>query len=124
MPSFNKVILAGHLTRDPEVRAAGSTTVCNTGVAVNEVYKKKDGSKVEDVSFFDITAFGATAETMGKHLKKGRAVLIDGRLKQEKWDDKESGQKRSKVVVLVDRLVFLGSPNDAGKPAGDDDIPY
>lgn len=128
MPSYNRTILAGHLTRDPETRHTQSGSAITTfGLAVNEAYKAKDGSKKEEVSFIDCVSFGATAETVGKHLTKGRAVLVEGRLKQDRWDDKESGQKRSAVRVIADRIVFLGGQKEAGaanEEKSQDDIPY
>lgn len=137
MPSFNKVIIAGHLTRDPESRfTQKGTAVSQIGIAVNESYGSGDQKK-EEVSFFDVVAFGKTAEVVGNHLTKGRAILVEGRLKQERWDDKESGQKRSAVRIVADRIVFLGGEknapaksadqaHDEAKSAdqGDDNIPY
>ena len=110
MPSFNKVILVGHLTRDPEIRAVNDTHVCDCGIAVNHKYKEK-----EEVSFFDIVLWGKQAEVFAQYMVKGRPVLVEGRLKQERWENKE-GEKRSKVRVVAERFVFLGAKAD-GEPA-------
>lgn len=109
MASFNRVILVANLTRDPEVRyLASGTAVADVSVAVNEKYKKGD-EWVEDVSFVDVTLFGRTAEVCGEYCKKGSQILIEGRLKQDRWDDKESGQKRSKLKIVAESMTLLGS---------------
>lgn len=104
MASFNKVILMGNLTRDPEVRyTTGGTAVCDITLAINHNYTdKRSNERREEVSFIDITLWGRTAEIAGEYLAKGRPVLIEGRLQQDKWDDKETGQKRSKLKVVAD----------------------
>lgn len=109
MASFNRVILVANLTRDPEVRyLASGTAVADISLAVNEKYKKGD-EWVEDVSFVDVTLFGRTAEVCGEYCKKGSQILIEGRLKQDKWEDKDSGQKRSKLKVVGESMTLLGS---------------
>jgi single-strand DNA-binding protein len=117
MASFNKVILIGNLTRDVEVRyLASGSAVADVSLAVNESYKDRDGNKVDDTVFVDCTLWGKTAELAGQYLAKGKPVLFEGRLKMEKWDDKETGQKRSKMKVTVEFMQFLGSPS-GGKDA-------
>lgn len=118
MPSYNKVILMGHLTRDPETRTMpNGTAICKIGLAVNHDYKAADGTKKSDVLFIDCDAFGKTAEIMQKYLAKGRACLVEGRLKLDQWDDKETGQKRSRHGVVVENVQFVGGRDDASEPA-------
>jgi single-strand DNA-binding protein len=110
MPSYNKVILIGHVTRDPELRhSTKGTAVCQLGLAVNREWKSESGEKREDVTFVDVDAFGRTAETIGQYLKKGRPVMVEGRLKTETWEDKQTGGKRSKLKVVCESFQFLGS---------------
>ena len=114
MASFNKVILLGNLTRDPEVRyTPKGTAVTELGMAVNRVYTAENGEKREETTFVDVTLWGRTAEIAGEYLKKGRPVLIEGRLQLDTWDDKQSGQKRSKLKVIGEGLQLLG-----GRPGG------
>ncbi len=106
MMNFSKVILMGNLTRDPEVRyAASGKAVATFAVAVNRRTKQGDETK-DEVSFFDIVVFGKQAENCSQYLNKGDSVLIDGKLQQRRWDDKETGAKRSKVEVLADSVTF------------------
>ena len=112
MANVNKVMLIGNLTRDPELKYIPSgKAVCDLGLAVNRTYKKDNGEEVEEVCYLDITAWGRQAETCAEYLKKGRAVFVEGRLKYNKWDDKETGKKRSKISVVAQRVQFLGSRN-------------
>ncbi len=114
MASFNKVILLGNLTRDPEVRyTPKGTAVADLGIAVNRTYTAENGEKREEVTFVDVTFWGRTAENAGQYLKKGRPVFIEGRLQLDSWDDKQSGQKRTKLKVVGEILQFLG-----GRPGG------
>ena len=114
MASFNKVILLGNLTRDPEVRyTPKGTAVTELGMAVNRVYTAENGEKREETTFVDVTLWGRTAEIAGEYLKKGRPVLIEGRLQLDTWDDKQSGQKRSKLKVVGEGLQLIG-----GRPGG------
>jgi len=114
---YNKVILIGNLTRDPEVRyTPQGTPVTNFSLAVNRKYRSGDDMR-EEVSYFDIVVFGKQAETAGQYLNKGSSVLVDGRLQQRRWDDRETGQKRSKVEVVAEVLRFLpkrGSGSESG----------
>lgn len=103
--SLNAVCIAGHLTRDPESRAAGSTTVSAFGVALNRSFKKADGTKGEEVSFVDVEAWGKTGELVMQYLKRSSPVIVEGRLKQDSWE--KDGQKRSKLFVIADRVHFL-----------------
>jgi single-strand DNA-binding protein len=114
MASFNKVILLGNLTRDPEVRyTPKGTAVAEIGLAVNRVYTTEGGEKREEATFVDVTLWGRTAEIAGEYLKKGRPVFIEGRLQLDTWDDKQSGQKRSKLRVVGEGMQLIG-----GRPGG------
>ncbi len=114
---YNKVILAGNLTRDPELRYLPSgSAVCNTALATNRRYKKQDGSQGEEVCFIDITFFNRTAEIANQYLKRGSKVLVEGRLKLEQWTD-QTGGKRSKHSITVETMQMLdtkGSQNTQG----------
>ena len=122
MASFNKVILLGNLTRDPEVRyTPKGTAVTELGMAVNRVYTAENGEKREETTFVDVTLWGRTAEIAGEYLRKGRPVFIEGRLQLDTWDDKQSGQKRSKLKVVGEGLQLLGAPRGAGGGGGDDE---
>ena len=110
--ALNKVLLIGNLTRDVEVKyTPKGTAVAQLSLAVNETYVK-DGEKQETVTFVDCDVWGRTAENCAQYLAKGRPVFIEGRLKLESWDDKQSGQKRSKLKVTADRVQFLGGKDD------------
>jgi single-strand DNA-binding protein len=123
MASFNKVILLGNLTRDPEVRyTPKGTAVTELGMAVNRVYSGENGEKREETTFVDVTLWGRTAEIAGEYLKKGRPVFIEGRLQLDTWDDKQSGQKRSKLKVVGEGLQLLGGrPGGGGGGGGDEE---
>lgn len=115
MPSFNKVILVGNLTRDPELRyTPKGTAIAKIGVAVNRVWTNEAGEKKEEVTFVDVDVFGRTAENVGQYMRKGRPILIEGRLKLDQWDDKQSGQKKSKLGVVAETVQFLGYKDDGG----------
>ncbi len=106
---YNKVILAGNLTRDPELRYLPSgSAVCNTAVATNRRFKKQDGSQGEEVCFIDITFFNRTAEVANQYLKRGSKILVEGRLKLEQWTD-QNGAKRSKHSITVESMQMLDS---------------
>ena len=116
MVSFNKVILLGNLTRDPEVRyTPGGTAVASFAIAVNRRYKQGEETK-DEVSYIDIVVFGKTAENCGQYLNKGDGILVDGRLQQRRWDDKETGQKRSKVEVVAQTVNFMPKRSAQGAP--------
>lgn len=110
MASFNKVILVGNVTRDPELRyTPKGTAIAKLGLAVNRVWTNDAGEKKEEVTFVDVDVFGRTAENCGQYLRKGRPVMIEGRLKLDSWDDKQTGQKRQKLGVVCETVQFLGS---------------
>jgi single-strand DNA-binding protein len=146
MASYNKVILAGNLCRDVEVRyLAKGTAVADISLAVNNSYTDKaTGAKKDDVCYVDCTLWGRTAEIAGEHLRKGSGVLVDGRLSLDSRDDKATGTKRTKLKVVVENMQFLGgkdgggesrrpaptqerapdfNPNDAF-PVGGDEVPF
>ena len=117
MASFNKVILVGNLTRDPELRYTPSgAPVCNFDLAVNRAYTTQSGEKRDDVCFIGIVVWSKPAEACGQYLKKGRPVLVEGRLQQRNWETPE-GQKRSKHEIVAERVQFLGSGKAAGNGA-------
>jgi single-strand DNA-binding protein len=118
MANFNKVILAGNLTRDPELRyTPKGTAIAKFGLAINRVWRNEAGESKEEVTFVDIDAFGRQAETIGQYVKKGSPLLVEGRLKLDQWDDKQSGQKRSRLGVVLEGFQFLGTPRGEGGPA-------
>lgn len=120
MANVNIVILAGNLTRDVELRySPKGTPVASFGVAVNRKWKDDAGELKEEVSFFDCVAWGRTAETIAQYFKKGGSILVQGRLKQESWDDKQDGRKRYAVKVIVESFNFVGDAAGSGeRPAG------
>jgi single-strand DNA-binding protein len=119
MASFNKVILMGNLTRDPELRyLPNGTALAKFGLAVNRQWRTETGEQREEVTFVDVEAWRQTAETVGKYMRKGSPILIEGRLKMDQWDDKQTGQKRSKLMVVCDNFSFVGpaAPRDPNAP--------
>ncbi len=120
MASYNRVILIGNLTRDPEVRYIPSgMAVAELGLAVNRQFTDKNSNeRKEEVTFVDVTLWGREAELAGEYLAKGRPVMIEGRLQMDTWDDKATGQKRSKLKVVGERMQFLGSPQGGGEGGG------
>src|ERR1700690_2889032 len=118
MANFNKVILAGNLTRDPELRyTPKGTAVAKIGLACNRKWRSETGEMKEETTFVDVDCFGKTAETVGQYLKKGRPILIEGRLRYETWEDKQSGQKRSKLGVVMESFQFIDSNRAEGGAA-------
>ena len=118
MANYNKVMLMGNLTRDPELRYLQSgTAVCDFGLAVNRNYTKASGEKTEETLFVDITAFGRQAEVVGEFLQKGRPIFVEGRLKLDRWTGQD-GQKRSKHGVVLERFQFIDSRGGGGGGAG------
>jgi len=114
MPNMNRVILAGHLTRDPELRVIPSgTAVASFGLAINRKWKGRDGKEGEEATFVDIEVWGVQGERCAEFLAKGRACLIEGRLKLDQWE--HAGQKRSKLKVTAERVHFLGGRGDGGE---------
>jgi|ERR1051326_740353 single-strand DNA-binding protein len=119
MANFNKVILAGNLTRDPEVRyTPKGMAIAKFGLAINRTWKNESGETKEEVTFVDVDAFGRTAEVISQYLKKGRPILVEGRLRLDQWDDKQTGQKRSKLGVVVEGFQFLDSGRGDGGGGG------
>ena len=147
MANFNKVILLGNLTRDPQLQyLPNDTPVCDFGLAVNRRYRGQDGETKEEVCYVDIAAFGKQAETLNQYMSKGRPLLVEGRLRFRQWTT-EDGQKRSKLSVVAEGFQFVGGRGEEGgaqsrAPAGrgaardaspatdeappptDDDIPF
>lgn len=124
MASFNKVILMGNLTRDPELRyTPKGTAIAKIGVAVNRVWTNEAGEKKEEVTFVDVDIFGRTAENVGQYMRKGRPILVEGRLKLDQWDDKQTGQKRSRLGVIAETVQFLGGAPGGGAGGGDAERP-
>src|SRR6185503_11059775 len=114
MANFNKVILAGNLTRDPELRyTPKGMAIAKIGLAINRSWKSESGEMKEEVTFVDVDAFGRTAENIGQYFKKGRPILIEGRLKLDQWDDKQTGQKRSRLGVVLENFQFMDSNRGA-----------
>jgi single-strand DNA-binding protein len=110
MANLNRVLLIGNLTRDPEIRyTPKGTAVAEIGIAVNRVFSGEDGEKREEVTFVDVTLWNRLAEIAEQYLKKGRSVFIEGRLQLDSWDDKQTGQKRSRLRVVGENLQMLGS---------------
>jgi len=113
VPDLNKVLVAGRLTRDPDLRYTDSgLAVCKLGVANTRYSKAKDGSRKEDTAFVDVTVFDRQAEWIGEKLRKGRPVLVEGRLSTSSWEDRETGQKRSKLEVIAQRVTPLDWDDD------------
>ena len=115
MASLNKVMLIGNLTRDPEVKyTPKGTAVAEIAIAINRNYTAADGQKKEEVTFIDVTLWERLAEIAGEYLKKGRPVFIEGRLQLDTWDDKATGQKRSRLRVRAEQMQLLGSREGGG----------
>ena len=118
MANFNKVLLVGNLTRDPELKSTPSNqSVAQIGLAVNRNYQTKEGEKREETTFVDCEAWGRTAEVMCQYLAKGRPVLVEGRLKLDQWQDKD-GNNRSKLKVVIENFQFLGGRGEGGQGGG------
>ena len=154
MASFNKVILVGNLTRDPELRyTPKGMAIAKIAIAVNRKWTSESGEQKEEVTYVDVDAFGKQAETIGQYMRKGSPMLIEGRLRLDQWDDKTTGQKRSRLGVVLEGFQFLGGgqrpeggagaaaparpaarpaappPNDSGPdvdapPPDGDDVPF
>ncbi len=119
MANFNKVYLIGNLTRDPELRVTPKgTAICQFGIAVNRQFKDETGAMRDDTTFVDIEAWGKQGETISKYMTKGRPLFVEGRLKLDQWEDKTSGQKRSKLKVVLENFQFLGSGQRDGATGG------
>ncbi len=113
MATFNKVIMMGNLTRDPEMRATPKgTPVCSFSLALNRRYKTETGEDKEEVTFVDVEAYGKQAELIGKYVTKGRPLMVEGRLKLDSWE--KNGEKRSRLKVITENFQFMGSREDGG----------
>ena len=133
MPSYNKVLLMGNLTRDPQLKQTpNNMSVAEIGLACNRKFKGKDGEMREETTFVDCEAWGRTAETMAKYLSKGRPVFVEGRLKLDQWEDKD-GNNRSKLRVVIESFQFIDSrggqsstpPQETATTAPpSDDVPF
>ena len=109
----------GNLTRDPEVRYTSSgTAIAKLGMAINRYWRNQEGQQQEETTFVDVDAFGKQAETIGQYLKKGRPIMVEGRLKLDQWEDKQTGQKRSKLGVTLENFQFLDSRSEGGGGGG------
>ncbi|HEY3757376.1 MAG TPA: single-stranded DNA-binding protein [Opitutaceae bacterium] len=119
MANLNKVFLIGNLTRDPELRVTPKgTSICQFGIAVNRQFKDESGATRDETTFVDIEAWGKQGELVSKYLTKGSPAMVEGRLKFDQWDDKQSGQKRSKLKVVLENVQFLSSRGGAGGGGG------
>ena len=122
MASYNKVILMGNLTRDPEIRhTQGGMAVCSASIAVNEKFKDAQGEWQERSTFVDVTIWGKRGEAFAKYHKKGASAFIEGKLRLDQWEDKQSGQKRSKLFVVGDNWEFVGGGRESGGQDGGQD---
>lgn len=121
MPSFNQVVLCGHLTRDVELKATTTgKSIANFTLAINRSWKSEGGEKKEEVAFIECTAFTNRADMIAKYVSKGQPLLISGYIRQESWNDKTTGANRSKLKVVVENFTLIGSRNEerpADKPA-------
>lgn len=119
MASYNKVLLMGNLTRDPEVTYTPSQMlICKFGLAVSRKFRTKTGEDREEVLFIDCTAFDKRGEVISQYFTKGKPIFIEGQLKLDSWDDKTTGQKRSKIYVIVDGFQFVGGRDGGGGGGG------
>jgi len=124
MANFNKVILAGNLTRDPELRyTPKGTAVARITLAVNRTWKSESGENKEEVSFVDVDVWGRQAEVISQYMKKGRPLLVEGRLKQDTWDDKNTKQKQSKLKVVLESFSFIDSNRGDSGGGGSPEAP-
>jgi single-strand DNA-binding protein len=115
MASYNKVILMGNLTRDPQMKYLPSqTAVVEFGLACNRKYKTQSGEQKEEVTFVDCTAFGRTGEVINQYFTKGKPIFIEGRLKYDQWEDKQGGGKRHKITVVIESFEFVGGRDGGG----------
>ena len=113
MPSYNLVILMGHLTREPELRTTpNGTAICNIGLAINRNWKDQNGNNQSEVTYVDVTVFQRAAEYCARYLRKGSAVMVEGRLHLEQWEDRNGGGKRSRLTVVANAIRMIGDPNN------------
>jgi single-strand DNA-binding protein len=122
MGSFNKVLLMGNLTRDPETRfTQGGMAVVNFGLAVNEKFQGSDGQNQERTTFVDVTMFGKRGEAFARFHTKGKSAFVEGKLRLDTWEDKNGGGKRSKLYVVGDSWEFVGGGGPGGGQGGGDE---
>lgn len=136
MANVNRVILIGNVTRDIELKhTTKGTAVASASLALNRSFKNEQGEKHEETTFVDVEFWGRVAEVVSEYVKKGSPLYVEGRLKQETWEDKETGSKRQRLKVVAENIQLLGSRggqkksgSDASepvsRPSGDDDIPF
>jgi single-strand DNA-binding protein len=126
MASLNKVFLIGNLTRDPELKATPrGTSICQFGLAVNRQFKDESGAMRDETTFLDLEAWGKQGELVGKYLTKGSPCMVEGRLKLDQWEDKQTGQKRSKIKIVVENVQFLsGKKEKQGEQREENNEPY
>lgn len=118
MPSLNKVLLMGNLTRDPELRVTPKgTPICQFSLAINRQFKMESGETREEVIYVDVEAWGKQGETIAKYVTKGRPLYVEGRLRLDQWEDKNTKEKRSRMKVVLEQFQFLGDGR-AGAPSG------
>src|SRR5438045_1351659 len=119
MASFNKVMLMGNLTRDPQLKYLPSqTAIAEFGVACNRMFRTAQGEDREEVTFVEEHAFGKQAEVLNQYMTEGKPIFIEGRLKADQWEDKQGGGKRSKLYVVVENFQFIGGLRDGGRGGG------
>ena len=119
MPNLNKIQLMGNITRDPEVRyTPKGTAVTDISLAINRSFSGDDGERREETTFVDITFWGRQAEVIGEYMKKGRPIYVEGRLQLDSWEDKTTGQQRSRLKVVGENFQFLGGREDGGGGGG------
>ena len=123
MASFNKVLLMGNLTRDPQLKYLPSqTAVVEFGIACNRKFRTQSGEDREEVTFVDCSAFGKTAEVINQYFQKGKPIFVEGRLKYDSWEDKQGGGKRSRLTVQIENFQFIGGDRQGGGgPGGHDE---
>jgi single-strand DNA-binding protein len=119
MANLNRVLLIGNLTRDPELRVTPKgTAICQFGLAVNRSFKDAAGQTRDETTFIDVEAWGRQGEVISKYCTKGRALFVEGRLRYDQWEDKTSGQKRSRLSVVLENFQFIGAGRGDGPGAG------
>ncbi len=119
MPSLNKVLLMGNLTRDPELRVTPKgTPICQFSLAINRQFKMESGESREEVIYVDVEAWGKQGETIAKYMTKGRPLYVEGRLRLDQWEDKTTKEKRSRMKVVLEQFQFLGDSRGGGGAAG------
>lgn len=134
MPSLNKVLLMGNLTRDPELRVTPKgTPICQFSLAINRSFKLESGETREEVFYADVEAWGKQGETIAKHVTKGRPLYVEGRLRLDTWEDKTTKEKRSRMKIVLEQFQFLGDRPAGAAPAStapaattpeNTDVPY